>query len=415
MGKILKKWKYPSILLLGIGVSNIGEWIYFIAFNLIVLDMTGSALAVSMLYIIRPLATLLTNFWAGSIIDRINKKKMMVFLDFTRAIFIAILPLIDSLIWIYSIIFILSMANSIFKPTSMTYITKLIPIEQRKRFNSLNSLVSSSAFLIGPAIAGVLFIVGTPTIAIYTNAIALFFSGCITFIMPNVEKNEILSTDEDKLTLRKIKMDWKYVGDFSINNKYIMLVYFLFTFITVVLASGVDSLEAAFSKQVLHLLDSEYSFLVTIAGAGAIVGAFINSVIVKNISTSLLIGLGTFFVTVGYSIYAFSNTFAIAATGFFILSFFNAYANTGFLTFYQNNIPVNMMGRIGSVYGLIESIFVIIITILMGLVAEFQLIRPVIIAVILFMSVASLVLFTAAMLPSKKIVYNSRQEDSSIS
>lgn len=84
-----------------------------------------------------------------------------------------------------------------------------------------------------------------------------------------------------------------------------MLIYLLFTFITIVLASGVDSLEAAFSKQVLSLSDSDYSFLVTIAGAGTIVGALINSVFVKKISTSLLIGLGTVFVSVGYSIYAF--------------------------------------------------------------------------------------------------------------
>lgn len=55
MKETLSKWKYPSILLFGIGVSNLGEWIYFIAFNLIILDMTGSAFAVSMLYVIRRL------------------------------------------------------------------------------------------------------------------------------------------------------------------------------------------------------------------------------------------------------------------------------------------------------------------------------------------------------------------------
>ncbi|MFE4354351.1 MFS transporter [Peribacillus butanolivorans] len=86
---VLKKkfasWKFPSILLLGIGVSNVGEWIYFISLNLIVLDMTGSPLAVSVLYIIKPLATLCTNFWAGSIIDRLNKRKLMVFFDIFRA------------------------------------------------------------------------------------------------------------------------------------------------------------------------------------------------------------------------------------------------------------------------------------------------------------------------------------------
>jgi len=411
VNKTVNKWKYPLILLLGIGVSNLGEWIYFIAFNLIVLDMTGSALAVSVLYIIRPLATLCTNFWAGSLIDRLNKKKIMVFLDLFRASLIGVLPLFDSILWIYLIIFIISMGNSIFGPTSMTYITKLIPIDHRKRFNSLHSLVSSSAFLIGPAIAGTLFLIGSPTIAIYINAVALFLSGLITLIMPNVEKSEVLITEDDKLTFKKIKLDWNTVTNFSSKNKYVILIYFLFTFITVVLAGGVDSLEAAFSKQVLELTDSDYSFLVTIAGAGTIIGALINSMLIRSISTSLLIGLGTVFVSIGYIIYAFSGTFTTAATGFFILSFFYSYANTGYLTFYQNNIPVNIMGRIGSAFGLIQSIFIIILTIIMGLVAEVNMIRNVVITVVFIMLLTSVLLFIISILPAKKIVFQSNLDN----
>lgn len=36
----LESWKYPSILLLGIGVSNLGAWVYLIALNLIMLLLT---------------------------------------------------------------------------------------------------------------------------------------------------------------------------------------------------------------------------------------------------------------------------------------------------------------------------------------------------------------------------------------
>ena len=92
------KWKNPLLLLLGIGVSNLGAWIYLIALNLIVLDMTGSPLAVSILYILIPIATLCTNFWSGSFIDRLNKKNLMISLDVVRALFIFLLPFMDSLL-----------------------------------------------------------------------------------------------------------------------------------------------------------------------------------------------------------------------------------------------------------------------------------------------------------------------------
>lgn len=95
----------------------------------------------------------------------------------------------------YTLVFIITVASSMYHPTSMTYITKLIPIAQRKRFNSLRSLLDSGAFLTGPAIAGFLFTLGTPNMAIYLNAFALFLSACITFNMPSVEAFKRLKFD----------------------------------------------------------------------------------------------------------------------------------------------------------------------------------------------------------------------------
>ncbi|MFC0560869.1 MFS transporter [Halalkalibacter alkalisediminis] len=405
MKKKLASWKYPSILLLGIGISNVGEWIYFISLNLIVLDMTGSPLAVSGLYIIKPLATLFTNFWAGSIIDRLNKRKLMVFLDIFRAVFIALLPFMSSITLIYLVVFIINMASSMFGPTSMTYITKLIPQEQRKQFNSLHSLVTSGAFLIGPAFAGLLFFIGTPIFAIYTNAIALFISGMITLLMPDIEKQTVVSSTNNKLSMEIIKKDWYAVVEFSRGSSYIMMIYFLFSCVMVIMASAIDSLEAAFAKEVLFLSDSEYGFLVTIAGAGIVVGALINSLIVKKLETSLLIGLGSVLVSIGYIIYAFSSSFIIAAVGFFILAFFIAYANTGFLTFFQNNIPVDVMGRIGSAYGLIQAILVITATSIMGVAAQITSIQTVVVIGVLVMMILSITLCIFSLLPSKKQFY----------
>ncbi|AXI10181.1 MFS transporter [Oceanobacillus zhaokaii] len=401
----IASWKYRSILLLGIGISNIGEWVYFIALNLIVLDMTGSPLAVSGLYIIKPLATLFTNFWSGSIIDRLNKRRLMIFLDIFRAMLITLLPLISSIPLIYFIVFILNMASSLFEPTSMTYITKLIPVEARKKFNSLYSLVTSGAFLTGPAVAGMLFLIGSPEFAIYLNAIALFLSGLITFLMPNLEKQMIASTLEEKMTIGLLKNDWTAVFNFSRKYSYIMIISFLFSCVMVVMASAVDSLEAAFAKEVLFLSDSEYGFLVTIAGAGIITGAMINVLLLKNIRTSLLIGCGAVFVSTGYIIYAFSDSFLSAGIGFFILSFFIAYANTGYLTFYQNNIPVNMMGRVRSIYSLIEALLIIAATGIMGMAAQMISIQLTVIIGVFVMVILSLILLIFSLYPSKKEFY----------
>ncbi|PDZ77130.1 MFS transporter [Bacillus cereus] len=405
MKNFLKDWKYPLLLLSGVGIANLGAWIYLIALNVLVYNMGGSALAVAALYVIKPLATLFTNAWSGSMIDRLNKRKLMIHLDIYRALFIAILPLLPSLWIVYVFVFFISMASAIYEPTAMTYMTKLIPVEQRQRFNSLRSLIGSGAFLIGPAIAGVLLIASTPEIAIYINAIAFLLSGFITLLLPNLDKKEASDTTSNTLSLIVLKKDWNTVINFSRKHVYVVCVYFLFQSMFV-LATATDSLELSFAKEVLLLTDSEYGFLVSIAGAGFILGAITNTILSKKLAPSLLIGIGSLFIAIGYLIYAFSNVFLIAAIGFFILSFSMAYANTGFYTFYQNNIPVHLMGRIGSIYGLVIAIVTIFVTILSGVATQFISIQLVVIVGSLIMLFITIVLCVFTLFPSQSKLYS---------
>ncbi|HDR8244234.1 MFS transporter [Bacillus thuringiensis] len=405
MKNLLKDWKYPLLLLSGVGIANLGAWIYLIALNVLVYNMGGTALAVATLYVIKPLATLFTNAWSGSMIDRLNKRKLMIHLDIYRALFIAILPLLPSLWIVYVFVFFISMASAIYESTAMTYMTKLIPVERRQRFNSLRSLIGSGASLIGPAVAGGLLIAGTPEFAIYMNAIAFLLSGLITLLLPNLDKKKDSDTTSNTLSLTVLKKDWSTVINFSRKHVYVVYVYFLFQSMFV-LATATDSLELSFAKEVLLLTDSEYGFLVSIAGAGYILGAITNTILSKKLAPSFLIGIGSLFIAIGYLIYAFSNVFLIAAIGFFILSFSMAYANTGFYTFYQNNIPVHMMGRIGSIYGLIIALVTIFITILSGVATQFISIQLVVIVGSLIMLFITIVLCVFTLFPLQSKLYS---------
>jgi len=385
-------WKNSFLLLVSIGISNIGSWIYLIALNLIILDMTSSPLAVSFLYILKPVATLLTNFWSGSLIDRTNKRNLMIQLDILRAIVIFVLPFISTLWIIYAFVLVINMCSSIFYPTSMVYITKLLPNERRQKFNAMRSLVGSGAFVLGPTIAGVLFMVGTPKLAISINAISLLISGMITVLLPNIENNIEESISKTPITLSVLKKDLKVVLNFSSNNRMIVKIVSLYTFILILTAS-IDSLEASFSKEVLLLTNSKYGLLVSLAGVGFIAGSLVNSIFLTKIKSKKLIWIGSIFLSLGYIIYAFSNNFFMATIGFFILSFALALSNIGYDTFYQNKVPVKLMGRIGSLYGFVQAIFVILFTIIIGYFAKNFSLQIIVILSSFLMLIVSLILF----------------------
>lgn len=138
----------------------------------------------------------------------------MIALNIFRSLCMISLPFFPSIWFIYIAVFIISMGGAVFETSSMAYITKLIPFNKRKRFNALRSLIESGGFLTGPAIAGVLFLIGSPSFAIDINAFALVISGLIIFFLPNFKVHSVTSIPE-KITLTLLKNDWKIVKDFS--------------------------------------------------------------------------------------------------------------------------------------------------------------------------------------------------------
>ena len=402
----MNKWKDPLLLLSGIGISSIGGWIYLIALNLIVLDEWGSPVAVVMLYVLKPLAALITNGWAGSLIDRVNKRNLLAALDFFRAVLIVALPFLSTDWWMYVVVLFINMGSAVFYPASMAYITTLIPKGNRQRFNALRGLVGSGAFLIGPGVAGILFLMGTPDFALYMNALALLLSGVITLFLPKLEGDS--SNETNTFEWEIIKEDWRVVWGFSKRAAYVMVLYVLFTCM-LVMTAAIDSLEAAFSKEVLHLSNSTYGYLVSIAGGGFVLGSLLNAAFSHKLHHMHLMGVGSVIVSVGYIMYAFSHDFLSIAIGFALLSFALAFATTGFETFYQEHIPVEIMGRVGSLYGLLEGVLVILLTVLIGLGAEGVSVRAAVVAGSVVMLGITLVLWGALRKNSwkKQLKFNS--------
>lgn len=371
----MSRCKYPLILLGGIGISNVGAWVYLIALNLIILNETGSPLAIALLYILSPIATICSNAWSGSLIDRVNTRRLMMGLDIFRAICIALIPFLSSLTYVYVLAFIIHMGSAIFQPTSMVYMTKLIPEQDRQRFNALRSFINSCGSLIGHAIAGILFWMGTPYTAIHVNAVALFISALLIMMLPNVD-SRLKEIEGQRFTWDMIKSDVRIVFNFSKDNIYVTNIYVLFC-CTTLFMTAIDSLEAAFAKGILSISDTYYGFLLSVFGAGIIIGSIINSVFSKQLAVNLLIGIGTIFTSLGYIVLYSSSGFISAVPGVFLIGFAVTFANTGYLTFYQKHVPVRMMGRFGSIFSVIEAGFIVAFTILIGLAAELTSIRPV--------------------------------------
>ncbi len=377
----MNKKKITTLLLASSGISSIGEWIYFIALNLIVLNRGATPAAVGVLYILRPLATVLTTSIMSHFLDDLKKRKWLIILDITRACMIGSLVIINELWWIYLIVFLIQGAVSIHSPLVITYTVSLIPAEKRKKYNALSSLVHSGGFLLGPAIAGLLLMVGTPKLAIVVNSTALFLSAYFIFFLPNCETVPREKKPNTGITFSET---WFEVKSFSLKYGNETLIYSSFLLL-MSFASGLDSIEASFAKGMLALTDGEYGLLVSIAGLGILCGSGIVTIFSEKLSVAHLLQSGSFFFVLGYFIYAISTHFISAAVGFFLLSFALAFANTGFYTFRQNYLPISKMGLLISFYDLVEALLSIFIVGVVSLLAIYVHLRKVSLIVVFCM------------------------------
>jgi MFS family permease len=400
----LRDWKLPILLLFGIGISGLGDFVYLIAINLLILDMTHSAAAIAGLWIIGPIISILTNFWSGSIIDRSNKRNILIITDIVRAISVAIIPLLSNIWSIYMLLIIISLAKAFFTPTSTTYITKLIPIHQRKKFNSINSFVRSGAFIVGPSIAGALFLIGSVDIAIYINAISFAVSALVLFMMPNLDQGNELSNQKTAWTYKTFIGDWKEVISISKKEGFVFTIYTLFL-VSLTFTFTMDSQEVVFTQKVVGLSETEYSLLVSITGLGYILGSLFITFFSRFLSIKHLIGIGMSVMSIGYIIYSISHSFLMVVVGFSILGFFNAFSNTGFNTFYQNNIPIQMMGRITSVFGVIQNAVQVLFLLFIGFLGDIISLRYIVVALSLFTFMLSIFIIFLIFQPGRYIFF----------
>src|SRR5688572_9711440 len=105
-------------------VSSIGDGMHFIALSWFILELTGKASAMGWLLVTGSLPGLLFP-WIGTLVDRWNKKRVCVAMDWTRAVLVCLVPTayyLDALqLWmLYAVVFLVSLMERFHLPSSVS-------------------------------------------------------------------------------------------------------------------------------------------------------------------------------------------------------------------------------------------------------------------------------------------------------
>ena len=153
--------KQPTFLLFFIGntISLVGFGFNLIGFSWLVLEKTGSEVLLGQIMAAATLPGLMISLFTGVIIDKMNRKWLLVILDIFRMIvlsgFVFLLFNIEfSLIYLFMTVFLLGIGNSLFWPTATAFVQELVSDEDYFNANALLSASYQVGSILGAGLGG---------------------------------------------------------------------------------------------------------------------------------------------------------------------------------------------------------------------------------------------------------------------
>jgi dTMP kinase len=180
-------------------VSSLGDWIGFVAVVALVTRIGGGSagFAVSGVMLARLLPSIVFGPFAGVLVDRFDRKRLMVIADVTRGIGYATLPLIPHLPWIYGMSFLIECLSLLWTPARDAMIPNLVP---RRQLGNANTIALATGYgtlplggIVYTALAGIAiglggrfeYLAANPeSMALWLDAFTFFFSAWMISGLP---------------------------------------------------------------------------------------------------------------------------------------------------------------------------------------------------------------------------------------
>jgi MFS family permease len=161
----------------GQGVSLVGTWMQMVAQSWLVLELTHSSVALGAIVAIQTLPVLLLCPYGGVIADRVDKRRLMVFLQSlmgVQALVLGVLTVTGVVrFWEIAVLAGLLGLNSAFEnPSRQSFLLEMVGPEHLRNAVSLNSVLVNAARTIGPAVAGLLIATVGVGVCFLANAVS---------------------------------------------------------------------------------------------------------------------------------------------------------------------------------------------------------------------------------------------------
>ena len=343
-------WVGQLFSILGSGISQFAI-IWWIT------ETTGSTMMLSLasFFYILPMTIMIV--LAGVVIDRWNRKTIIVVVDSLQAIVMLIVVLlfnfgIENPILIIIVMSLLGVFQGFHIPTVNAIIPTMVPEDKLSRMNGVNAFFRSFIQIIGPVVSAMLIAIIPIKFILWIDPITFL----IAFIPLLIVKIPVI-----KIKDRSSKKN-SYKEDFKIGFRTLKLIPVVFTMLLI--SMFINFLLRPFSIFMPYFIRFNHSgtatnlaIVMAVMNGGMLLGALITTIKKEWKHSHFIYFSGELILMIMYGIMAISpqGNFLLIAIALAIFGMAIPIINTIYLTIMQKKIPADKMGRISSIDWAISS------------------------------------------------------------
>ena len=331
-------------------VSLIGTWMTNTAQGWLVYQLTGSKALLGIVAAAGTAPMLVFSTWGGWAADRFPKRTVLIW---TQSAMMILAFIFAGLVWSGLIrpweIILLGLCGGVVMafdmPARQSFVVEIASREDLVNAISLNSAMFNGARIIGPAIAGFLMAKVGIALCFFIDGVS-FLAVLAGLFMMRLPPHEPAAVSGGPLaqSLEGFRYVWNHVR--------VRTIFALFAIVGI-FGWSYSVLMPAFARDVLHLGEQGYGFLLGASGVGALVGALTTATFGTSLSPRKMAFGGVWLFSLMLLIFSFNRNLTIAmlclaGTGFGMMLFFSTSNTT-----VQTIVPDEMRGRVMGIWALI--------------------------------------------------------------
>lgn len=319
--------------------SGIGTWFATVALQIDVFARTQSTTWVGALLIANLLPTVLVGFLLGSLVDRLERRRLLIGADVVRAAVFFAMPFVGSATGLVVLALVAGFATAFFRPAVLAGLPNTVGDADLAQANGLLQSADFLTTAIGPILGAVLVAATGPGTAYAVNGVSFLFSAVLLFGVPRR-----LLQSEQSLS-RGHLADMREGLAAVVRSPALLTVLITFT-IVMVPAAFLNVAEIALAKVSLNAGSVGFGLLWTASGIGLVVGSTVASRVMARLGVRATYPLAIAVFGVGMAASGAAPSIWVAFPTMVVCGLGNGVLVVSNITLVQNGAPDRVRGRV---------------------------------------------------------------------